>query len=205
MVFESSTTVSDLPARERILLAAHDLFYREGIRATGVDKVIAAAGVTKVTFYRHFPSKHDLIRAFLEYRHGIWMDWFVDAIRRHGGVPGGGLLPLVAVMEEWFRKPIYRGCAFINSVAELGGTLPEVLAICQSHKQDMVMAVRELLADMPGRDGLAQAAAVAIDGAIVRAQTEAPDAEVKESLRSLALVLSALQTASAAAAETAQQ
>ncbi|ANE54337.1 TetR/AcrR family transcriptional regulator [Methylomonas sp. DH-1] len=205
MVFESSTTVSDLPARERILLAAHDLFYREGIRATGVDKVIAAAGVTKVTFYRHFPSKHDLIRAFLEYRHGIWMDWFVDAIRRHGGVPGGGLLPLVAVMEEWFRKPIYRGCAFINSVAELGGTLPEVLAICHSHKQDMVMAVRELLADMPGRDGLAQAAAVAIDGAIVRAQTEAPDAEVKESLRSLALVLSALQAASAAAAETAQQ
>ncbi|OAI28598.1 TetR/AcrR family transcriptional regulator [Methylomonas koyamae] len=205
MVFESSTTVSDLPARERILLAAHDLFYREGIRATGVDKVIAAAGVTKVTFYRHFPSKHDLIRAFLEYRHGIWMDWFVDAIRRHGGVPGGGLLPLVAVMEEWFRKPIYRGCAFINSVAELGGTLPDVLAICHSHKQDMVMAVRELLADTPGRDGLAQAAAVAIDGAIVRAQTEAPDAEVKESLRSLALVLSALQTASAAAAETAQQ
>ncbi|WNB76664.1 TetR/AcrR family transcriptional regulator [Methylomonas koyamae] len=205
MVFESSTTVSDLPARERILLAAHDLFYREGIRATGVDKVIAAAGVTKVTFYRHFPSKHDLIRAFLEYRHGIWMDWFVDAIRRHGGVPGGGLLPLVAVMEEWFRKPIYRGCAFINSVAELGGTLPDVLAICHSHKQDMVMAVRELLADLPGRDGLAQAAAVAIDGAIVRAQTEAPDAEVKESLRSLALVLSALQAASAAAAETAQQ
>ncbi|ATG89007.1 TetR/AcrR family transcriptional regulator [Methylomonas koyamae] len=205
MAFESSTTVSDLPARERILLAAHDLFYREGIRATGVDKVIAAAGVTKVTFYRHFPSKHDLIRAFLEYRHGIWMDWFVDAIRRHGGVPGGGLLPLVAVMEEWFRKPIYRGCAFINSVAELGGTLPDVLAICQSHKQDMVMAVRELLADTPGRDGLAQAAAVAIDGAIVRAQTETPDAEVKESLRSLALVLSALQAASAAAAETAQQ
>ncbi|OAI10846.1 TetR family transcriptional regulator [Methylomonas koyamae] len=205
MVFESSTTVSDLPARERILLAAHDLFYREGIRATGVDKVIAAAGVTKVTFYRHFPSKHDLIRAFLEYRHGIWMDWFGDAIRRHGGVPGGGLLPLVAVMEEWFRKPIYRGCAFINSVAELGGTLPDVLAICHSHKQDMVMAVRELLADLPGRDGLAQAAAVAIDGAIVRAQTEAPDAEVKESLRSLALVLSALQAASRAAAETAQQ
>ncbi|BBL57103.1 TetR/AcrR family transcriptional regulator [Methylomonas koyamae] len=205
MAFESSTTVSDLPARERILLAAHDLFYREGIRATGVDKVIAAAGVTKVTFYRHFPSKHDLIRAFLEYRHGIWMAWFADAILRHGGVPGGGLLPLVAVMEEWFRKPIYRGCAFINSVAELGGALPDVLAICHSHKQDMVMAVRELLADMPGRDGLAQAAAVAIDGAIVRAQTEAPDAEVKESLRSLALVLSALQAASAAAPETAQQ
>lgn len=90
MAFESSTTVSDLPARERILLAAHDLFYREGIRATGVDKVIAAAGVTKVTFYRHFPSKHDLIRAFLEYRHGIWMAWFATRSCATAAFPAAG-------------------------------------------------------------------------------------------------------------------
>jgi len=50
-----------LPARERILLTAHELFYRDGIRATGIDRVIAESGVTKVTFYRHFPSKNDLI------------------------------------------------------------------------------------------------------------------------------------------------
>ncbi len=78
--------VPALPARERILATAYRLFYREGIRATGIDKVIAeAGGVTKVTFYRHFPSKDALILAYLELRHQRWMDWFVDSLDRHAG------------------------------------------------------------------------------------------------------------------------
>ena len=59
-------------ARDRILRTAHDLFYRDGIRATGIDRVIAESGVAKLTFYRHFPSKNDLIRAYLDYRHQRW-------------------------------------------------------------------------------------------------------------------------------------
>ena len=73
----------DLPARDRLLHTAHALFYRDGIRATGIDRVIAESGVTKVTFYRHFPSKNDLICAYLEYRHTGWMAWFGDALQRH--------------------------------------------------------------------------------------------------------------------------
>ena len=71
----------DLPARDRLLHTAHALFYRDGIRATGIDRVIAESGVTKVTFYRHFPSKNDLICAYLEYRHTGWMAWFGDALQ----------------------------------------------------------------------------------------------------------------------------
>ena len=63
------TELSELAPPERILLTAHDLFYRDGIRATGIDRVIAESGVAKKTFYRYFPSKDDLIVAFLEYRH----------------------------------------------------------------------------------------------------------------------------------------
>jgi hypothetical protein len=133
-----------------------------------------------------------LIRAFLEYRHRRWMDWFVDALLRHGGKPGGGLMPLVAVMEEWFRNPIYRGCAFINTAAELGGSLPDVVEICRSHKQDMAQAIADLLPDGESRQRLANAAAIAIDGAIVRAQLEPKTAEAKESLQSLAVLLAAL-------------
>ena len=70
-----------LPARQRILLTAHDLFYQEGIRATGIDRIIKESGVTKVTFYRHFPSKNDLITAFLAYRHQQWLTWFSTAWR----------------------------------------------------------------------------------------------------------------------------
>jgi AcrR family transcriptional regulator len=162
-----------LPARERILLTAHELFYRDGVRATGIDRVIAESGVTKVTFYRHFPSKNDLIRAYLAYRHQRWMAWFTDALARHGGGPGA-IMPAVG---EWFRDERYRGCAFINSVGELGGTLPEVLEIARRHKEDMTAAIAPVLPASRQRAELARAVALAIDGAIVRAQFDAtPDA-----------------------------
>ena len=77
------------PPRERILHAAHDLFYRDGIRATGIDRVIAESGVAKVTFYRQFASKDELVLAFLALRHERWMAWFEDALaRRRGGRRG---------------------------------------------------------------------------------------------------------------------
>jgi len=153
-------------ARQRILLTAHDLFYRDGIRATGIDRVIAESGVAKLTFYRHFPSKNELVREFLEYRHQRWMDWFVDALQRHGG-DGKALVPALA---EWFGDDGYRGCAFINSVGELGDTLPEVMEITRHHKQDMADAIAQLLPASRQRTRVAMDLALAVDGAIVRAR-----------------------------------
>jgi AcrR family transcriptional regulator len=166
-----SSHPSGRKARERILLTAHDLFYRDGIRATGIDRIIAESAVTKATFYRHFPSKNDLVRAFLEYRHQRWMDWFQAALQRNGARPGGGLAPLVPAMAEWFRNPVFRGCAFINSVAELGDTLPDAVEICRRHKEEMMQAILALLPEAgTERQAIAEAAAVAVDGAIVQAQ-----------------------------------
>jgi AcrR family transcriptional regulator len=154
------------PPYERILLAAHDLFYRDGIRATGIDRVIAESGVAKLTFYRQFASKDDLIRAFLDYRHQRWMAWFEDALARHGG----DARALVPTLREWFENPDYRGCAFLNSVGELGASLPEVVEIARRHKADMTRAIAALLPASPRRPKLAQAIALAVDGAIVQAQ-----------------------------------
>jgi AcrR family transcriptional regulator len=178
---------ADLPARERILLTAHDLFYREGIRATGIDRVIAEAGVTKVTFYRHFPSKNALVYAFLEYRHQRWMAWFIEALQRHGSVSQGkGLDALVPTLAEWFRNGSFRGCAFINSVGELGGTLSEVVKIGRRHKQEMTTVIASLLPASRQRKQDAQAIALAVDGAIVRAQfDETPDVALKALARLL--------------------
>src|ERR1700759_4123148 len=114
------TGVADLAPDARILHTAHDLFYRDGIRATGVDRVIAESGVAKKTFYRYFPSKDDLIVAFLDFRHDNWMTWFRDALARHGGT----LSALVPALAEWFGSEAYRGCAFINSVVEVGAAFP---------------------------------------------------------------------------------
>ena len=180
-------------ARERILLTAHDLFYRDGVRATGIDKVIAEACVTKVTFYRHFPSKNDLIRAYLDYRHELWMSWFMDALNRHGAKQGRGLNALIPTLEEWFNKPIYRGCAFINTVSELGGVLPDVIEISSHHKHDMMQVIAELLPDdCPARELIANAAAIAVDGAIVKAQLESKECAERSSLQGLTTLLAAL-------------
>ena len=160
-------------ARERILFAAHELFYREGIRATGIDRVIAESGVAKLSFYRHYPSKNDLVLAFLDHRHARWMAWFEDALARHGGTPEA----LVPALKEWFGSEGFRGCAFINSVGELGGAVPGVNEITRRHKADMAKAIARLLPADSGspsayrqRRLLATDLATAVDGAIIRAQ-----------------------------------
>ncbi|SON53668.1 mycofactocin system transcriptional regulator [Hartmannibacter diazotrophicus] len=160
---------SKLPARDRILLAAHDLFYAEGIRATGIDRIIAEAGVTKVTFYRHFPSKNDLILAFLDYRHERWMAWFKGALARNAHLGGGALVP---ALGEWFAREDFRGCAFINTVVEVGGTIPEAREVSRRHKEDMTAAIADILPEAPDRQATAKALALVVDGAIIRAQYE---------------------------------
>ncbi len=179
------STTSAAPPRERILHTAHDLFYRDGIRATGIDRVIADSGVAKVTFYRQFASKDELILAFLAHRHERWMTWFVAALARHGGT----LRAIAPALGEWLGSPEFRGCAFLNSVGELGPALPEVLALTRRHKQDMTDALLRLMKPAPGRARTARALALAIDGAIVQAQFhQSPDA----ALDALALVTTAL-------------
>ena len=101
------------------------------------------------------------------------MAWFVDALQRHGG----NSKPLVPALAEWFGNGDYRGCAFINSVGELGETLPEVMEITRRHKQDMADAIGKLLPASRQRKRQAMDLALAVDGAIVRAQfDQSPEA-----------------------------
>ncbi|MGJ7553650.1 TetR/AcrR family transcriptional regulator [Variovorax sp. RB2P76] len=197
------STIASLPARERILLTAHDLFYADGIRATGIDRVIAAAGVTKVTFYRHFSSKDDLVREFLDHRHTRWMAWFVDALGRRGAHEraddADALLLLADVMAEWFADPVFRGCAFINATAEVGGSVEGALQRAREHKREMVEVIAGLLpARLPRRMALAQAAGLGVDGAIVKAQMgdAAVAREAVDDLRRLLEALVAVADAS---------
>jgi AcrR family transcriptional regulator len=150
----------------RILLTAHALFYRHGIRATGVDRLIEESGVAKKTFYRYYPTKNDLIAAFLEYRLRIWSEWFEEAVRRRGG----DLSAIVPALSEWFNGEEYRGCAFINSIAEVGNTLPAAVDAARRHQRHMVALIRKMLPPSSTAVMDARAVALAIDGAIVAAQ-----------------------------------
>ncbi|MCP9460515.1 MAG: TetR/AcrR family transcriptional regulator [Nitrospira sp.] len=164
--------VEGLSARDRILRTVHDLFYRDGIRATGIDRVIAEAGVTKMTFYRHFPSKNDLIMAYLEHRHRLWMNWLAVALERHRRRGRRVEKRLVAVFQEWFESEEFRGCAFLNAVVEMAGVLPEVADIAKRHKDAVAEVIAPLLPESPDRQDRAQAIVVVLDGAILRAQRE---------------------------------
>lgn len=188
-----------LPARERILNTAYRLFYRDGIRATGIDRVIAEAGVTKVTFYRHFASKDALIVAFLDLRHVRWMHWFEDALQRHAPTDRRGRLAIVGAVEEWLTADSFRGCAFINSVNELGSELPEVHDIAARHKADMVAVIKGALPAGPHRTRTAQALGIAVDGAIVHAQYTRNAASAVKAFADIASTLTADATTPGAA------
>ena len=108
-------------ARERILATAYELFSRRAIRDVGVDELIEHAGVAKATLYRHFPSKDDLVIAFLERRQERWtLAWVEKEARRRATTPEQQLLAIFELFDEWFQRDDFEACSFINVLLELG-------------------------------------------------------------------------------------
>ncbi|MEG5567028.1 TetR/AcrR family transcriptional regulator [Enterobacter bugandensis] len=170
MKTEHAVNEAKISVRDKILLTAHDLFYSNGFRATGVDTLIKEAKVTKVTFYRHFPSKSLLILAYLHYRHEIWINWFETTLRRHldeGKIPSDAIS---ATLYEWFISPEFHGCAFINASAEAKSEdiESEIKAICRGHKIETknMIALLTKIAD----ERVVNEIMLLIDGAIIHAQ-----------------------------------
>ena len=110
-------------ARDRILSAAHDYFHNVGIRATGVDTLIEAAGVAKATFYRHFPSKDDLVVAWLCDSRPRWFYRIRDEAEDVAPRPEE-LIPLIfESVARWIEEDGFRGCAFLNAAVEITGSV----------------------------------------------------------------------------------
>lgn len=103
--------------RQKILDVASELFYRDGIRSIGVDTIVERAGVSKATLYRHFPTKEDLVIAYLEAQdHVNWLH-FDEEIAKHDG-PKAQLLALIDTTIEILEPGYHRGCHFLNALAE---------------------------------------------------------------------------------------
>src|SRR5271156_2335603 len=100
-------------ARERLLTAANELFYAEGVQTVGIDRVIEHAGVAKASLYNTFGSKENLVQAYLEARHQTTVDILRRAIDRHSD-PRQRLLAVFDAQAELFAEPSFRGCAFIT-------------------------------------------------------------------------------------------
>jgi AcrR family transcriptional regulator len=157
--------------RERILATSYELFSRRGIRGVGVDEVIDQAGVAKATLYRHFPSKDDLVLAFLERREQRWTREFVEAgARARGTTPKEQLLAIFDVFDEWFRREDFEACSFINVLLEMGAPHPAGEA-CVRHLENIRSMVRRLAEEAGVRDtdSFARSWHILMKGSIVSA------------------------------------
>lgn len=173
-----------MSVRDKIVLTAHDLFYSTGFKATGVDTIIKQAHVTKVTFYRHFPSKSLLILAYLNYRHELWINDLVTALRLHLAEGKTPAQALSATLQDWFMSPDFHGCAFINASAEAKSEEieREIKEICRSHKQETKTNIAALTHITDAQ--MLNEIMILIDGAIIHAQMGMEVEEVIEQLKS---------------------
>ncbi|QDU40853.1 putative HTH-type transcriptional regulator YxaF [Maioricimonas rarisocia] len=186
----SPSTTRKSNARQRIVETAERLFYAEGVRAVGIDRIIAEAGVAKMTLYNHFASKDDLILAVLEYREQKIDAMFADGIERHVAAGEKPLDAFFAVLKEWFESPGFRGCAFINASIELADCEHPGSQFSARHKQQFHAMIEEVIRETAGRKGAAAAPAVAllVEGAIVTAVME-QSSEPADVARQAALAL----------------
>lgn len=132
-------------ARERLLATASDLFYAEGINTVGVDRIVSASNVTLATFYRHFPSKQDLVVSYLESIHDVLVERAAAVAER---AQGRELIAEIGaeVVAEIGREG-YRGCAFINAASEVEDPESPVRRVVADHRRWFYERVRRAFAD----------------------------------------------------------
>ncbi len=178
------------PPRERILAVARELFYRRGIHAVGVDAIAEAAGTNKMTLYRHFASKDELVAACLrEVVREMDAEWEAIAAA-HPADPRGQLLAWLRHIGEWFAREGGRGCALANAAVELPDNDHPARRVVKEHKS----AVRQRLADLcrdaglNDPEGFAEEAFLLCEGARIASQSLESD----EPLTRLPVLLSDL-------------
>ena len=163
-------------SRDRLLLAAAELFLAHGFGPVGLDRIIEAVGVTKTTFYKHFPSKDDLIIAVLARQHEIEMRSLVEDVeRRAAGDPRGQILAMFDVFDEWFGEDTFRGCMFLNAATEFPGPTDPIHRAAIAHGEGLQEFVQERAIAAGVEPGAAATLAMQIvmlvSGAVISRQT----------------------------------
>ena len=166
---DRQSTETGVSARERILDASYELFSRRGIQAVGVNEVTERAGVAMATLYRHFPSKDELVLAFLALREQRWTKDFVEAgAMRRGSNPEERLLAIFDVLDEWFHRDDFEAGSFMKVLLELGPEHPAGGASVW-HLEQIRSIVRRLAeeAGLHDTDSFARSWHILMEGSIV--------------------------------------
>lgn len=154
-------------ARERILGIADELFYREGVRAIGIDTIIARSEVAKTTLYRYFSSKDDLVVAYLEGRNQRFWQLFEEVVDRYPGEPKQQLVAIFAWLDELLSSPESHGCPFLMTASEFPETDYPGHQVAIAHKQKMRDRIAEIakMAGIEKAKELSAALLMLVDGA----------------------------------------
>jgi AcrR family transcriptional regulator len=188
VVMPSGTTEGT--PRERLLAAANELFYREGVHTVGIDRVIERAGVAKATLYSTFGSKDELIAAYLEARHNAMRERLRRAIDRRRS-PRARLLAAFDVQADLAADESYRGCAFANATAESHGSSAD--AAVARYRAWVRATFAELAADAGARDPatLARQLHLLWDGASASARMDHDPASARAAKSAASMLLDA--------------
>lgn len=181
------------PAKQRILDTADRLFYDEGIRAVGIDRLIAVSSVTKATFYKHYGSKDRLIVEYIAYRH-LQMAELIDAAAQETDDPEQLLRDILALQVRWISAPGFRGCPFLNAATEFTDATHPVRRAVEQHREWFHELLENLLRaighPLPG-DG-ADDLVLASDGAMLGGYASDPIAATASLQRMYDRVLAAV-------------
>ncbi|MEU5383555.1 TetR/AcrR family transcriptional regulator [Kitasatospora cineracea] len=174
-------------ARARLLDTAEALFYAEGIRAVGVERILAASGVGRASFYRHFAGKDALAVAVLTRHDRDWRDWLAARVAELGGHP----LAVFDALAERFAREGFRGCAFLNTMLETADRDSPAHRVAAAHKRRVAGYLAGLLAAAGHPPALARQLLLLMDGATVTALREGTPAPAAEARAIAAALLAA--------------
>lgn len=157
---------------ERIQDSSYELFSRHGVRAVGVDAIVAHAGVAKMTLYRYFPSKDELVLAFMERREQKWTQGWVQAeASQRAATPEGRLMAIFDLFDEWFQRDDFEGCSFINLLLEIDDRQHPLHRAAARHLSNIRAFLKELAAEagVGDPDGFSRRWHILMKGSIVAA------------------------------------
>ena len=160
-----------LSKRDQIISVAQKLFYQNGFHATGIDRIIKEAGVSKKTLYNHFKSKDELVLAALRKRDELFRNSLMRKTERLGVTAKERLLSIFDAVGEWLQEKDFAGCMFINASAEYSQANNPSHMVCAEHKRLVREYIRELAvqAEVDNPEELSQQLNLLIEGAIVDA------------------------------------
>ena len=160
------------PKKEQLILIATDLFSRHGFHPVGIDRILAEAGVARMTLYNHFPSKDDLIAAVLDRRYHDIMASLRACVEPMASAKEQ-LRAIFAWHETWFGTPQFSGCLFERALAEFGTDYPNISAVAIRYKKTMTAWMTDMLKALlqePAAARIASILMILLDGATIDAR-----------------------------------